>query len=95
MRRRSAGDSTGPTESVGEHVGLAVGTRVRTHPSSNTGTATNQHPRESGIIVDDFGEVLATHDHYGRDWALTKRWAIALDSGSLVFRNDIELEREP
>ncbi|MBJ8343011.1 hypothetical protein JGU71_29440 [Antrihabitans sp. YC3-6] len=73
-------------------VAFAVGTRVRTSPSA---TADGMRSVEqTGVIVDDFGEVLAPHDQYGRDWALTKRWAVALDSGSLVFRDDDELEHE-
>jgi len=81
-------------ESAGERARLTVGTRVRTYSSANSRGTAAQPASAAGVIVDDFGEALASHDHYGRDWALTKRWAIALDTGSLVFRNDNELERE-
>jgi len=44
------------------------------------------------VIVVDHGDVVVGGGHaYGRDWALPRRWAIALDDGSLVFRNDDEL----
>lgn len=93
MKTRSDKGS-GPTDSSGRRPGLAVGTRVRTHTSTEAKKAAESPSIEAGVIVDDFGDVLAPHDHYGRDWALSKRWAIALDSGSLVFRDDKDLELE-
>ncbi len=93
MKTRSKG--SGPTDSSGGRPGLAVGIRVRTSNSTDSAKAkTADSSIEAGVIVDDFGDVLAPHDHYGRDWALSKRWAIALDSGSLVFRDDKDLELE-
>ncbi|MFH5229551.1 hypothetical protein [Antrihabitans spumae] len=74
---------------------LTVGARVRTTTSHDDGDAHAEAPEfVSGVIVDDFGEVLTPHDHYGRDWARTKRWSIALDSGQLVFRHGEELVPE-
>jgi hypothetical protein len=29
---------------------------------------------------------------YGRDWALSRRWAIALDDGNLIFRDNEDLD---
>jgi hypothetical protein len=77
------------TESSGVRGGLAVGARVRTGSAGDT-----QRWNETGVIVDDFGEILDPLHHYGRDWALTKRWAVALDNGALVFRHDNELDPE-
>lgn len=90
--RRDKG--SGPADSSAGVPGLAVGTRVRTRASTEGKKAAESPSIEAGVIVDDFGEVLTPHDHYGRDWALSKRWAIALDSGSLVFRDDKDLELE-
>jgi hypothetical protein len=89
MKERDTG--SGPAEQLGAGAALTVGTRVRTYISVDSDT--EGAVREAGVIVDDYGEVLAPHEH-GRDWALTKRWAIALDNGALVFRDDNELERD-
>jgi hypothetical protein len=94
MRRRTEDSGGGARKPVTAPAALSVGARVRTPLSTASGTAGEGLPVEAGVIVDDFGESLVPEDHYGRDWAITKRWAIALDSGSLVFRNDHELERE-
>lgn len=70
-----------------------VGARVRTRHSRDTELPLDQWPVVSGVIVDDFGD--STDDpaagDYGRTWAHKRRWAIALDSGSLIFRNGNEL----
>ncbi|OAK53777.1 hypothetical protein [Rhodococcoides kyotonense] len=47
--------------------------------------------QEAGTIVEDFAESLCSGDALGRTWARPKRWAIALDSGTLVFADDSEL----
>jgi len=44
------------------------------------------------VVIEDHSDVVADTGAVGRDWALPRRWAIALDDGSLVFRNDDELE---
>ncbi|KAA0022261.1 hypothetical protein [Antrihabitans cavernicola] len=73
-------------------VAWSVGARVRTRHSRDTDLAPEQWPVVSGVIVDDFGDGADPADsEYGRDWAHKRRWAIALDSGSLIFRNDAEL----
>ncbi|TSD99209.1 hypothetical protein FOS14_12645 [Skermania sp. ID1734] len=43
-----------------------------------------------GNIVDDFGEG-PDPSAFGRDWATTRRWAVALEDGRLLFRNSAEL----
>ncbi|WP_374101132.1 hypothetical protein [Antrihabitans sp. YC2-6] len=72
----------------------SVGSRVVTRHSSDSELAADQWPKAAGIIVDDFGDTAGHDNSYGRDWAITRRWAIALDDGPLVFRNDNEIEAE-
>ncbi|MGW5268328.1 hypothetical protein ACWEQ4_06725 [Rhodococcus sp. NPDC003994] len=38
-----------------------------------------------GVVVEDFGDEVLSGDELGRDWGLARRWAVALDSGRLVF----------
>jgi hypothetical protein len=45
----------------------------------------------SGRIGDDFGDQSAAHRGLGRDRATPRRWAVALESGTLVFADDDEL----
>ncbi|OZC83983.1 hypothetical protein CH254_24180 [Rhodococcus sp. 06-412-2C] len=45
-----------------------------------------------GTIVEDFADSLIPRDRLGRDWAQPHRWAIALDSGVLVFVDDSDLD---
>lgn len=74
---------------------FSVGTRVKTRHSVDPAVPEKEWPLEAGAIVDEFGEVQDIEaDSYGRDWAVSRRWAIALDSGPLVFRNDPDLEPE-
>lgn len=73
---------------------FAVGTRVVCRMPLDASSSTDAALYAAGVIVDDFGDVLVAHDSYGRDWAISKRWAVALDGGSLVFRDDDELDRE-
>ncbi len=44
-----------------------------------------------GSIVEDFADSLVPGDRMGREWALPHRWAIALDTGVLVFVDDNDL----
>lgn len=74
--------------------GFAVGNRVVTRHSSDSAMPEDLWPNVSGVIVDDFNPGLPPQDDYGRTWAISKRWAVALDTGSLVFRNDSDLARE-
>lgn len=45
-----------------------------------------------GTIVEDFADSLIPRDRLGRDWAQPHRWAIALDTGVLVFVDDSDLD---
>lgn len=63
-------------------LGLRVGARVRTLSSQ---------PAE-GVIVEDFGDLagVTTRIDDTRS-AISRRWAVALDDGSLVFMNSDSL----
>lgn len=63
-------------------VGARVKVRTRNDDKSGADSS-GSDVYETGAIVDDFG-VQAT-DSTSRDWAVAKRWAVALDSGRLVF----------
>jgi len=71
---------------------IAVGVRVRTRRTWGSGLVGDPGLRAAGVVIEDHGDVVADAGAVGRDWALPRRWAIALDDGSLVFRNDHELE---
>jgi len=71
---------------------VAVGVRVSTRRTWRSEMARDPGMRTAGVIIEDHSDVVAGAGAFGRDWALPRRWAIALDDGSLVFRNDDELE---
>lgn len=71
---------------VGES-GLRVGARVRAGSSGSDSTS----DAVLGTVVDDYAGTL-TGDTGGRTWAVPHRWAVALDDGRLVFRDDADLE---
>ncbi|MGN7134815.1 hypothetical protein ACTHQY_16240 [Rhodococcoides corynebacterioides] len=68
---------------------LRVGARVRA-VSSDTSADTDT-TAVLGTVVDDYAGTL-TGDTGGRTWAVPHRWAVALDDGRLVFRDDDDLE---
>lgn len=83
------------TDSKKKKAELAVGSRVKTRHSTDPAVPEKKRPLEAGKIVDEFGGVeKIDNDQYGRDWAVSKRWAVALDIGTLVFRDDVDLEAE-
>lgn len=62
----------------------AVGARVTvTHADADPGS--DGHATSPGVVVEDFGAEVLSGDDLGRDWGLARRWAVALDSGRLVF----------
>jgi len=71
---------------------VAVGVRVSTRRTWGSGLVGDPGLPTSGVIIEDHSDVVAGDGAFGRDWALPRRWAIALDDGSLVCRNDDELE---
>jgi len=75
---------------------LFVGARVSTRHSRIPGLPENQWPRQSGVIIEDYSDLLEdTAPTYGRDWAIIRRYAIALDDGSLIFRDTNTLGPDP
>ena len=86
---------TSASKKSGRQTKFAVGTRVRTYPGQAAENPTATSARSAaGTIRQEFSDSLAEPEKFGRNWAITKRWAVALDSGSLVFRNDDELDAE-
>ncbi|MGV9869154.1 hypothetical protein [Rhodococcus koreensis] len=50
-------------------------------------------PLASGVIIEDFAASGGLDPNaYGRDSALSRRWAIALDDGNLIFRDREDLD---
>lgn len=71
------------TSAGGDRV-TAVGSRVRTVGE----------PVRSGTVVEDFGELAGATVRLGDGRSATgRRWAIALDDGTLVFLDSEEIER--
>nr|WP_296773473.1 hypothetical protein [Rhodococcus sp. (in: high G+C Gram-positive bacteria)] len=44
-----------------------------------------------GTLVEDFADYVLAGSALGRDWAVPRRWAIALDEGTLVFVDDSDI----
>jgi len=67
---------------------IAVNSRVRVYPGTDAETR--------GVVVEDFGEITPTAvdigDSHFADPA--RRWAVLLDSGSLVFTDTDQLVPE-
>ncbi|NMM91948.1 hypothetical protein B2J88_48085 [Rhodococcus sp. SRB_17] len=67
---------------------ITVGFRVRiTMPDSDTGSSVTC----TGVVIEDYADMVIDRGSVGRDWAPVHRWAIALDDGRLVFANDEDL----
>lgn len=58
---------------------VTLGARVRVHPGTDTESA--------GVIVEDFGDMSGLGAAVGANQIakLPRRWAVALDDGTLVF----------
>ncbi len=67
---------------------LAVNMRVRVYPGTDA--------ESRGVVVEDFGEMAAQAvDIGGKHFAdPARRWAVVLDTGSLVFANTDQLVPE-
>ncbi len=62
----------------------AATARVSTHHSLISGLPEHQWPQQSGVIIEDYSDLIEnTANAYGRSWAITPRYAIALDNGCL------------
>ena len=69
---------------------LTVGARVKVRIHSTDADDNAGHDAyETGAIVEDFG--VQTPDTTSREWAVARRWAVALDSGRLVFADNEDL----
>ena len=84
MPRRSDKDVNAMSD-TGATADFAVGTRVRVYPGSTD--------ERAGIIVEDFGDDAGygvdIGDHHIAD--ASRRWAITLDDGNLVFVDSVQL----
>ena len=71
--------------SGGTDAQLAVDMRVRVHPGTDA--------ESRGVVVEDFGEMVAQPvDLGGKHFAgPARRWAVALDTGDLVFADTDDL----
>jgi len=74
---------------------LSVESQVSVRQAWGSGLVADPGLRKSGMIIEDHGDVVVgSARSYGHDWALPRRWAIALDDGSLVIRDDDQPEDE-
>jgi hypothetical protein len=78
MRAASDDDESTP-DAGGEDTQVAVGARVRVHSGTDT--------ESLGVIVEDFGEMHGLDVRVGANQIANaaRRWAVALDDGTLVF----------
>ena len=74
---------------MGRNAKFAVDMRVRV----NRGDATDVR----GVIVEDYGDHAGYSVDVGEDHIVdaARRWAVLLDSGTLVFADDAHLKPEP
>lgn len=49
----------------------------------------------TGVVIEDYADMVLDASSLGRDWAPAHRWAIALDDGRLVFGNDEDIALSP
>lgn len=77
------------TDDNGETSGTtSVGSRVRV---TAPGFDTEGNTVCTGVIIEDYADMVIDPGSVGRDWAPVHRWAIALDNGRLIFANDEDL----
>ncbi|WP_255221380.1 hypothetical protein [Rhodococcus wratislaviensis] len=68
---------------------------MRTPHSLDPELPADQWPLAAGVIIEDFTSSGGLSPKaYGRNWALSRRWAIALDDGNLIFRDSEDLDDE-
>lgn len=66
---------------------MAVGSRVKvTVPGPGSGAVAY-----TGVVIEDYANMVIDSESVGRDWAPVHRWAIALDDGRLIFADDEDL----
>lgn len=78
-------DETAADEERGRGSELAVNSRVRFNPGTDT--------ESLGVVVEDFGEMVAEAVEIGGEHFAdpARRWAVVLDSGTLVFADTHQL----
>ena len=83
MAKQGAGDGK-----RGRGSELAVNSRVRFNPGTDS--------ESLGVIVEDFGEMVAQSVDIGGEHFAdpARRWAVVLDSGTLVFADTDQLVPE-
>ncbi len=80
---RKMTDKNGKSKDV-----TAVGSRVRITVSDSDAGGTVAC---TGVVIEDYEDMVIDRGSVGRDWAPVQRWAIALDDGRLIFANDDDL----
>ena len=71
--------------------GTGVGSRVKvTAPGPGSGSGSGGVAC-TGVVIEDYADMVIDSESVGRDWAPVHRWAIALDDGRLVFADDEDL----
>lgn len=73
---------------------IAVGSRVRVAGSGSTDSPSPDDETRTGVVLEDYKDMVIDPSSVGRDWARVHRWAIALDDGRLIFANDNDLSAE-
>ncbi|WP_209448938.1 hypothetical protein [Rhodococcus qingshengii] len=64
-----------------------VGSRVKvTVPGPGSGGTAY-----TGVVIEDYADMVIDSESVGRDWAPVHRWAIALDDGRLIFADDEDI----
>ncbi|MEK8073447.1 hypothetical protein [Rhodococcoides navarretei] len=48
-------------------------------------------PDDIGTLIEDYAEFTVEGKEMNRTWAPMRRWAIALNSGTLAFADDVEI----
>ena len=86
MKRRMKGASGTPDDSGDRRVALNV--RVRVYPGTDG--------EVGGTVVEDFGDLAGQAVDIGENHIVgaARRWAIALDTGGLVFVDSDQLAAE-
>ena len=86
MKRRMKGASGTPDDSGDRRV--AVNVRVRVYPGTDG--------EVGGTVVEDFGDLAGQAVDIGENHIVgaARRWAIALDTGGLVFVDSDQLAAE-
>jgi len=89
LRRLSPARIGTMPRSEGKPAPITVGTRVTV--TAPPALDHSEQQVEAGTVVDDYADSLLAPSELGRTWAPTRRWAIALDDGRLIFATDNDI----